>query len=340
MSDATEVTGDQRRLRRVPGTPRQRRRAAIAAGVALAVVLALLLRGCGTESTVTVVAVGDMSCDATDPAQRSPAVGRATDRCQGRRVADAAVALKPDYLLGLGDYLYEMPTSASYRQIYGPTWGRLRGVTVPALGNQEYKVHEANTFFDYFGDRAVDRLGYWSTDVGAWHVVVLNSNCTTVAGGCSRGSPQQLWLEQDLAQDKARCTLALMHHPRWSTGIAGPDQRGRDLVATLVSHQVELVLSGHEADYERFAPRDATGQASPTGITQIVAGAGGQAHYEPSVGDAPWRVGKGKITSAFFDGAHHGFLELVLEPTRWQWRYHALIGSADTVVDRGSASCG
>ena len=335
MQDAM-LAADESRDRR-----QTRRAAAVVLAIALVVALALLLlRGCGAPAAITVVAAGDMSCDATDPAQADPALGRATDACQGQPVSDVAVALQPDYLLGLGDYQYEIPSSAAYREIYGPSWGRLREVTIPAIGNQEYKVHEANTFFDYFGDRAGDRRGYWSTDVGAWHVVLLNSNCTTVSGGCAAGSPQQLWLEQDLADNSARCTVALMHHPRWSNGIAGPDVRSDDLVATLTGHRVELLLSGHEADYERFAPMDASGQADPAGITQVVVGAGGQSHYDPAAGDAPWRTKDTQLPSEFFDGDHHGFLELTLRTTGWSWRYHAVTGSTDSVVDQGSAVCG
>jgi len=320
----------------------RRRRVAIGVTltVALAIVVALLLRACGPPGTITVVAVGDMACDALDPAQADPALGTSTDTCQAQRVSDAAVALRPDYLLGLGDYQYELPTAAAFRDIYGPSWGRLRQVTIPAIGNQEYKVHDANTFDDYFGDRAGDPRGYWSTDVGAWHVVVLNSNCTTVAGGCAAGSPQQRWLEQDLSRGPARCTVALMHHPRWSSGIAGPDERTGDLVGTLVDHRVELLLSGHESDYERFVPMDASGNADPAGITQFVVGVGGQAHAVPAVGDAPWRATGDLVSGAYFDGDHHGFLELTLRASGWDWAYHALNGSTAPVVDQGSGVCG
>ena len=99
-------------------------------------------------------------------------------------------ALAPDALLGLGDYQFEVPDAASYRDIYGPSWGRLRDSTIPALGNQRsYKVHDANTFRGYFGDLSGPATGYWATDLGTWRVIVLNSNCTTVQGGCARALP-------------------------------------------------------------------------------------------------------------------------------------------------------
>ena len=324
--------------------PRRRRALAAALVAAAAVALLALLRGCGPPATVTVVAAGDMACDLSDPAQA--AAGDRADECQSARVSDLAVSLRPDHLFGLGDYQYEVPAAEAYRTVYRPAWGRLREKTIPAIGNQEYKVHDANTFHDYFGEFSGERTGYWSTDVGAWHVVVLNSNCTTVNGGCLEGSPQHRWLVDDLGASDARCTVALMHHPRWSNGIAGPDARTDDLVGALVDHGVELVLSGHEADYERFPPLDASGQPADDGIVQMVVGTGGQAYYDPAEGDAQWRAKARGPQGAFFDASHHGVLRLELQEDGWDWAFHALTGSPGTatateteVVDAGSAGC-
>ncbi|MER7072449.1 metallophosphoesterase [Terrabacter sp. NPDC000476] len=330
-------------MTRPPTRRGTRRRTAVwaAVGAVLVLVLLSLLRSCQPPPTVTVVAAGDMACDVTDPSGRASG-SAATDQCQAQRVSDVAMGLHPDLLLGLGDYQYEVPAASAYRDVYGPGWGRLRDVTIPAIGNQEYKVHDANTFHDYFGERSGPDSGYWSTDVGAWHVVVLNSNCTTVKGGCRAGSPQQRWLEADLAASDARCTVALMHHPRWSNGIAGPDTRLADLVDTLVGHGVDLMLSGHEADYERFAARDAQGRPSATGIVQMVAGNAGQAHYLPGQGAASWRATARGPAGAYFDGRHHGVLALTLRPDGWDWSYRALTGrtgTATAVADSGRAAC-
>jgi hypothetical protein len=151
-----------------------------------------------------------------------------------------------------------------------------------------------------------------------------------VDGGCGTGSPQQRWLAADLAGNSQRCVLAAWHHPRWSNGIAGPDGRTADLYQTLYDHRVELVLSGHDADYERFGPLDPAGAPDPRGVRQFVVGTGGQAHYAPGPDDTPGRSGVTVPPSRFVDYRHHGVLELELRPDRWRWRFHALGASGDS----------
>lgn len=322
-------------------TVNRRLRVTIAVFVVLVLVLVWLLSRCSTApDTVRVAAVGDMACDPDDP---DYATG-ARDRCRHRQVSDLAVALDPEAFLGLGDFQYELPAAEAYRTVYGPTFGRLFDRTVPVYGNQEYKVQDANSFTAYFGDRIRDTRGYWSQDLGRWHLVVLNSNCSAVAGGCGKGSPQESWLAADLAAAESRCVLAAWHHPRWSTGIAGPDARTADLFRTLYDHKVELVLSGHEAHYERFAPLDAAGRPDPLGVRQYVVGTGGQAHYRPAAPDdardenGDPTVRAGIPASDFADYDHHGVLELELRPDSWSWVFHQ-VGTGDPVVDAGSASC-
>ena len=314
---------------------------AAAVGIALVVAMVVLMRACApAPTTVRAVAVGGMVCDPRDP---QFAGGDGTvDGCRHQVVSDAAVALSPDALLGLGDYLFEVPDADAYATHYDGSWGRLRDVTIPALGNQELKVNEANTYRAYFGARAAPAPDYWATDLGAWRVIVLNSNCTSVPGGCAEGSPQHRWLAEELAASSARCTVALWHHPRWSNGIAGADRRTADLVDLMVAHGVDLGLSAHEADYERFRPMDARGRADDRGIRTFVVGAGGQAVYRPEDGRAAWRARNGSPGSEHFDGTHHGFLELTLAPAGYTWRYHALVderAGAVRVVDSGSAAC-
>ncbi len=301
-------------------------------GVVLALAIVLLVRACVGDKpdVVRAVAVGDMVCDPNDPGQGG------AKTCKAQEVSNVAVALHPDAFFGLGDYVYEVPKSDTYRDQYDPSYGRLKDITVPAIGNQEYKVHDANTFRTYFGGRAGPQQGYWSTEFGKWHVVVLNSNCTVVVGGCKEGSPQQKWLAQDLQDSKDHCTVALMHHPRWSTGLGGPDGRLQDLFATLAANHVELVLSGHEADYERFAALNADGAPDPSGTRQFVVGTGGQVVYEPGEGDAPWRNKGRTVSSEFRDFSQHGVLELTLRPDSYDWSFHTLDG---TVLDKGSGQC-
>ncbi|MBT8226552.1 MAG: alkaline phosphatase [Dactylosporangium sp.] len=308
--------------------------------VGAAVVVTLV--GRNRSESVRIVAAGDMACDPDDPnfLAHSDAEG---DHCRQDDVSTIALRLEPDLVLGLGDYQYELPTADAYRDVYAPSWGRLRAITVPVFGNQEFKVRDAYPFTAYFGDRIRDERGYWSQDVGAWHLIVLNSNCTIIAGGCAEGSPQQRWLAEDLAATDRQCVLASWHHPRWSNGIAGPDDRTADLYATLAAHRVELLLSGHEADYERFGPLDPTGQPDPTGVRQVVVGVGGQAHYEPTEDDVPWRGSWGAPPSEFVDYAHHGLLALELAEGGWSWRFHALAAESTertgAVVDEGEERC-
>lgn len=330
-----------RRARLAGGALGRRRLLAV---VALAVVLvvaagtSLSLWSTGPD-TVRVAAVGDMACDPDDP---DFATG-ANDHCRQKQVSDLAVALHPDALLGLGDFQYEMPTMDAYRTVYGPSFGRLLSRTVPVFGNQEYKVQDANSFTAYFAKQVKDPvLGYWSQELGRWHLVVLNSNCAAVAGGCGMGSPQQTWLADDLKNTDRKCVIAAWHHPRWSSGIAGADPRTADLFRTLYDNRVELVVSGHDADYERFAPLDPDGRSDPLGVRQYVVGTGGQAHYRPGAGDGG-RDEDGKLspgagpTGEFADFDHHGVLDLELRPDSWSWSFHA-VGAGDP-LDQGSASC-
>ncbi|GAA2574392.1 hypothetical protein GCM10010435_57280 [Winogradskya consettensis] len=317
----------------------------IAVFAVIIVIVALLLVRCESSqpATVRVVAVGDMDCDPADPDmdKNTKALG---DLCRHKAVSDIAVALNPTILLGLGDFQYELPKAAAYRTVYGPTYGRLLNRTVPVFGNQEYKIQDANTFTAYFGNRIMDKKGYWSQQVGKWHILVLNSNCSAVTGGCGTGSPQQEWLVEDLKANKTKCVLAAWHHPRWSTGINGPDPRAADLYKTLFDYKVDLVLSGHEADYERFAPLNPDGTPDPHGVRQFVIGTGGQAHYRPAPNDDTHdEQGNpisttGRPTSEYVDYDHHGVLELDLSPDSYKWSFHPL--EADSAVtDTGSAKC-
>jgi hypothetical protein len=315
---------------------RRRLTRSVAAAVAVAVAVLLIPLSCRPQQSgpFVAVAVGGMACDPTDPEFHD---GQGAEGwCRQQAVSDLARSLSPRVLLGLGDYQYELPARSAYSDVYDPSWGQLRDITRPALGNQELKVFRANTFRSYFGDLAGPERGYWSFDEGSWHVVVLNSNCTTVVGGCLTGSPQQLWLEDDLASSGARCTIALWHHPRFSNGIMGPDQRTKDLWATLRGHDVEMVLSAHEHHYERFPRLDENGKGDVHGPRQFIAGTGGQVAYHPKEGDAPWRQKLTPPASEAVDFDHLGVLELTLDTSSYSWRFVTLDGS---VTDHGTDDC-
>ena len=180
-------------------------------------------------------------------------------------------------VLPLGDIQYDSPSAANLNAVYNPTWGRVKSISRPMLGNHD---GAGAAYFDYFnGPGAADGpagrrgRGYYSYDVGAWHIVALNSNCSRVS--CGAGSIQERWLRADLAAHPSSCTLAYWHHPRYSSGHDGSHVTLGAFWTALHEAGAELVLSGHSHNYERFAAKDGHGKLSPTGIRQFVVGTGG-----------------------------------------------------------------
>jgi hypothetical protein len=229
----------------------------------------------------------------------------------------------------LGDSVYNNGSAAQFTNCYGPTWGRFKWRTRPAAGNHEYRTPGANGYFNYFGDRAGPRgKGWYSYNIGTWHVVVLNSNCSKVA--CGKGSEQERWLRADLAAHPQQCTLAYWHHPRFSS-----DNRHGNWAAVgpfwdaLYEHGAELVLSGHAHTYERFAPQTPWAKADPaTGIRQFVVGTGGAGRYG---------FRGVKANSQVRNASTFGVLNLDLRPGGYDWRFVSQAGK--TFGDSGSASC-
>ena len=228
----------------------------------------------------------------------------------------ALVARIPGTVAVLCDAVYESGTAQEFRDCY--SWGRFRGRTRAALGNHEYGSRNAAAAIAYF---RLPRSGYYSYDLGDWHVVVLNSNCRP-AGGCERGSPQQRWLAADLAANPALCTVAYMHHPRFSSGLHGSDTTLGALWTTLSRGGVDVVLAGHDHHYERFAPFE--------GIRAFVVGSGGRSHYP-----VLWRLSRPK--SVALDDDTYGVLKLTLGAEGYDWRFVPVAGS--TYSDSGSSSC-
>ena len=318
------------------------RRTLLRIGTAVAIVVALLLwwwwPSAAAPHPMQVAAAGDMACSSADPRYHD---GKGIDGwCQQAAVSDLATNRSLDAVFGLGDYQYEEARADDYRHVYGPTWGRLRSITRPALGNQEYKVHNANTFTSYFGANAPDPAkGWYSYELGTWHVVVLNSNCDLV-GGCGADSPQGQWLASDLAAHPQRCTVAYWHHPRWSTGLYGSDQRMAAIWTIVATHHVDIVLGAHEHDYERFRPIGPTGSASDTGTTEFVVGTGGQAAYGPDDTAGGGNLASARRVqqnnSAIRIDRQEGVLLLTLDNGRFEWRY---VGLGGATLDEGNRAC-
>lgn len=235
----------------------------------------------------------------------------------------------PGTVFTLGDNAYESGTAKQFAECYAPTWGRFRGRTRPAPGNHDYETPGAAGYFAYFGAAAGDpKKGYYSYDLGAWHVIVVNSICKEV-GGCHRGSPQERWLREDLAAHPAPCTVAMWHHPRFSSAAEhGDDPTMSDIWKALYEAGAEVVLSGHDHTYERLAPMDASGKADPQrGIRQFVAGTGGRHLYA-------W--GRIHPTSEVRENRTFGVLKLTLRPDSYDWQFLAAEGS---FTDSGSGKC-
>jgi hypothetical protein len=232
-----------------------------------------------------------------------------------------------------GDNGYPDGTAASF-DCFDDSWGAFKSRIHPAMGNEDAATSSGGPYFSYFGAAAgPGHLGYYSYDLGSWHVVVLNSNCSSAGGhvvtSCAEGSAQEDWLEADLAAHPATCTLAVWHHPRWSSAFHSDNAFVAPLEADLYAAGAELVVSGHDHDYERFQPLDPSGGVDAEhGVRQFVAGTGGA--------KAASSGRKQEAASAKWIQGANGVLELTLHPASFSWRF-VQVGGA--VGDSGSAAC-
>jgi len=231
-----------------------------------------------------------------------------------------------------GDVVYERGTAEEFRDCYGPTWGKFKERTRPALGNHEYGVPGAAPYFAYWGDKAGPvGKGYYSYEVGAWHIVVLNTNCKVV-GGCNEGSPQEVWLKDDLAQHPHACIIAYGHHALFSSGVFkahAVHTEVKPLWDDLYAAHADLFFAGHEHSYERFAPQNPEGQLDPqNGITLIVVGTGGRSHEI---------LGPAMANSELRNWDTYGIMKVELSPTSYKWEFIPEAGK--TFRDSGSGTC-
>lgn len=303
------------------------RPAALAAALLIALIVGAAARAAGTQATVTVAAAGDIACD---PTSRSFNGGAGTgSACAMAATAALVRDIAPDAVLVLGDAQYEDGTARQYRLSYALSWGAFKDITWPAPGNHEYHTRNAAAYFDYFGSRAGETgKGYYSFDLGAWHIVALNSNCSDV-GGCEVGSPQERWLRADLAAHPTSCALAFWHHPLFNSGKHGSATEMRPIWQDLQSAGVELVLNGHEHIYERFAPQDAQGRLDERGgVREFIVGTGGKSHHT---------VTRTVANSQVHNDDTYGVLELTLKPDAYAWRFVPVAGKSFT--DSGEATC-
>jgi hypothetical protein len=231
----------------------------------------------------------------------------------------------PGAVFAAGDNAYESGTIDQYRACYAPSWGRHLRRTHPAPGNHEYYTSGAQGYYAYFGSLAGDPTkGYYSYELGSWHIVVLNSAVEVTAG-----SPQDLWLRADLAGHSASCTLAYLHHPRFNSGEHGSDTTLRSIWQALYDSGADVVVSAHEHIYERFAPQKPDGTVDPArGIRQFTVGTGGKSHHS---------YHRTLPNSEVQDSTSFGVLKLTLHASGYDWRFVPVAGQSFT--DLGSSSC-
>lgn len=296
-----------------------------------------------------VAALGDIACPPAQP----PGAGS----CRQAAVAALVAGLAPDAVLALGDLQYPCGFRGDFAAAFGQSWGALLAKLRPVPGNHEYDVRatgsaaaeakdracakiaapsDAAGYYGFFGKRATPLDpkcrkacdGWYSFDLGAWHIVALNSNCEVVA--CGVGSRQERWLQADLGAHPAACTLAMWHHPRFSSGVSG-DRAGMEAIwRDLHRAGADVVLNGHDHDYERFAPLDADGFVDKTaGVREFVVGTGGVDLY--AFPPTAKTGSEARIAGRF------GALTLALHPDGYDWAFHPLDGAAP--LDRGHGSC-
>jgi len=260
----------------------------------------LLAASASAGAGITVYAAGDIArCAGSDPAWSGAA--------DTARTIAAGLAADPQaVVLTLGDHTYPRGRPREFTDCYGPTWGRFKDRTWPAPGNHEYYTPKAAPYFAYFGARA--GRGYYSLEMNGWHIVSLDSNLAP-----AEHAAQLAWLRADLASHPARCTLAFWHHPLYSSGGHGSIPTMRDAWRLLQEAGAELVLSGHDHDYERFAPQDADGRLDRArGMRQFVVGTGG-AYPTPFLLTVD--------NSEMRDSGRTGVLRLRLLDGRYEWEF-------------------
>lgn len=283
-----------------------------------------------------IMAAGDIACDPTN--SNFNGGNGSSSSCRQKYTSDLLVNSGAAAVLPLGDIQYYCGGLSAFQQSYDLSWGRVKSISRPAVGNHEYLTSggtgctTANAgaagYFDYFGAAAGERgKGYYSYNVGAWHLVALNSNCTS-AGGCGSTSPQYQWLRADLDANPTACTLAYWHIPLYSSGGRASSNM-KSLWQLLYDKDADLVLSGHDHIYERFAPQDANANRDDArGLRSFIVGTGG-ANYTSLEATAPH--------SELRNASTFGVLALTLHASSYDWSFVPEAGK--TFTDSGSGAC-
>ncbi|HVI69656.1 MAG TPA: metallophosphoesterase [Magnetospirillaceae bacterium] len=277
----------------------------------------------GEARPMRIVAVGDIACEPQDN-RSDPA------NCQDERVAQQIKAINPDALLLLGDIQYSDGTLEKFQRAFDKNWGGFKNITYPAPGNHEYNIPGASGYYTYFKDAPIDvSRGYYGVTLGDWRIISLNSNCDKV--NCAPGSEQAAWLEAELNEHQTMCRLAFWHHPRFTSGnyAANADSKNRSdtFWPKLEAYKTDVVLSGHDHLYERFAPQAADGKASVNGPRQFTVGTGGKSHYKST--------GVAANSEKIIDD-QYGVLVLDLYKDSYAWEFRS---TDSQILDRGRRDC-
>jgi hypothetical protein len=286
----------------------------LGASAAAAVVLAIGLpvAGVAAASDPVLVGAGDI----------------ATCTGSGDSATAALLAGIPGTVFTAGDNAYPDGSLANYQDCYDPTWGAELGRTRPALGNHEYGTSGAAGYFAYFGSRGGPAgKGYYAYNLGTWRIYVLNSNCSRI-GGCGSTSPEVRWLKADLAAHPRRCILAYWHHPLFSSGFHGNTTAVRPFWDALYAARADVVINGHDHDYERFARQAPNGARSTHGIMEFVAGTGG-GERRPFEKIRAHSVSRASTT--------FGVLKLTLHAGSYDWQFVPEAGMTFTDAGTGKA---
>ena len=286
-------------------------------------------------AAATILSRGFLISPLTSTAPEQPAIlVGAGDIADSKDLSGEAATAKhleaiPGTIMAVGDLAYPDGSKANF-ECYDKTWGRVKARTRPSPGNHEFHSSGATPYFDYFGAAAGDpKTGFYSYELGAWHIIALHSECKDV-GGCGAGSPEEKWLRADLAAHPAACTLAYWHKPLFSSGgTHGNDLEMKAFWQALYDANAEIVIGGHDHDYERFAPQNPDGVADAArGIREFVVGTGGKNHRH---------FGAPKANSEVRDNTAFGVLKLTLKPNGYDWQFIPEAGKSFT--DSGSGVC-
>ena len=302
------------------------------------IVTAVLVVACvaGAPAAVLSPRIQDPDPQAQTPPDQEPVVFVGAGDIANCQLAAGSGALAtatlldriPGTVFTVGDHAYPSGTADEFHDCYEPRWGRHKARTRPAPGNHDYLTANGKPYFDYFGDNAgPERRGYYSYTLGSWHIVSLNSSISA-----SRRSKQIEWLRKDLEDHRTTCTLAYWHIPVFSSGPHGVQRQEsswmQEAWRVLYDAGADVVINGHDHDYERFAPQDPDGKADPKGIREFVVGTGGGGLYN-------FRTTR--PNSEARANRSYGVLKLVLRSTDYSWEF--VVGAGEAFQDSGTAAC-